>query len=77
MLIVPAAAARYVSRTPESMAVIAALLGVFSVGCGLGISLQFDTPSGPSVVLVAFLLFLLARFVRMPKQLLSGGRPKT
>ncbi len=77
MLIIPAATARYVSRAPESMASISVCFGITSVVFGLGASLQWDTPSGPSIVLVAFLLFLLARFVRMPKRLLSGGRPKT
>lgn len=74
MLIVPAAAARYVSRTPERMAVMAVLIGILSVGCGLGASLQWDTPSGPSIVLVAFLMFLLARLARVSKKLIARYR---
>ena len=61
MLIIPAAAARSLARTPERMAVMAILLGVLSVTGGLGASLQWDTASGPSIVVVAFGLFLLVR----------------
>ncbi|MEQ1718066.1 MAG: metal ABC transporter permease [Hyphomicrobium sp.] len=50
-LIVPAAAARPLARTPESMAVMAALIGAVSVAGGLTLSLAYDTPGGPSIVL--------------------------
>jgi ABC-type Mn2+/Zn2+ transport system permease subunit len=40
---------------------MAILLGVLSVTGGLGASLQWDTASGPSIVVVAFGLFLLVR----------------
>lgn len=60
LLIIPAAAARRFARTPEQMAVIAALIGVLSVLTGLFGSVQFDTPSGPSVVVAAFGFFLLS-----------------
>lgn len=68
LLIIPAAAARTMARTPEGMAVISALIGVLSVAGGLGSSLQWDTASGPSIVLVAFLLFLLARMATSLKR---------
>jgi len=57
-LIIPAAAARRFSSTPEQMAVLAALAGVCSVALGLGGSFSFDTASGPSIVVAALLLFL-------------------
>jgi len=60
MLIIPAATARRFARTPESMAVYAAMTGILSVALGLTASLQWDTPSGPSVVVAAFSLFLLS-----------------
>ena len=60
LLIIPPAAARPLSRTPEAMAVLATLAGALSVSAGLAASLRFDTPAGPSVVVAAFLLFLLA-----------------
>lgn len=64
LLIIPAAAARHVARSPEQMAVLAAVLGAVSVLGGLGASLEFDTPSGPSIVVVAALLFVLGLIVR-------------
>lgn len=59
LLIVPAATARRASGSPEMMAVLAALLGSASVAGGLGLSLWIDSPSGPSIVVAAILLFLL------------------
>ena len=58
MLIIPAAAARPFARTPESMAVISAGVGVSSVLGGLAGSFAWDTPSGPTIVLAATGLFL-------------------
>lgn len=60
LLIIPASAARSWSQTPEMMAVFAALIGAVSVVAGLNASLIWDTPSGPSVVIAAFALFVLS-----------------
>ncbi len=57
MLIVPAAAARGLSRNPEGMAVMATLIGAASAVGGLGLSLWQDTPAGPSIIVVASLIF--------------------
>lgn len=57
MLIVPAAAARGMSRTPEQMALIATVLGMVAVMAGLFASLQLDSPAGPSIVAAAAILF--------------------
>ena len=59
LLIIPAATARQLAKTPEAMAVIASLLGVLAVVLGIAGSMQFDTPSGPSIVTAASLLFLI------------------
>ncbi len=67
LLVIPAAAARRVSSTPEMMAILAALIGTVSVIGGLSGSLQWDTPAGPSVVLAAVVLFALV-------MLLPAGR---
>ena len=45
MLIIPAATARPFSRTPEGMAVIAALIGGISALGGLRAAYYFDTPN--------------------------------
>jgi zinc transport system permease protein len=60
MLILPAAAARRFARTPEAMAALAALAGVLAVLGGIGASLDWDLPTGPSVVLAAAALFALS-----------------
>lgn len=59
LLIIPAATARRVSSSPEQMAVLAALFGVLAVVGGLFGSLRWDTPSGPSIVVMAMVLFVL------------------
>jgi zinc transport system permease protein len=63
LLIIPAAAARRFSRTPEAMAALAALAGGLAVTGGLAGSLSFDTPAGPSVVVAAALIFALTGLV--------------
>lgn len=60
LLIIPAAAARPFAATPERMAVLAALIGAAAAVLGLYASLYLDTPSGPSIVLVAAVLFALS-----------------
>ena len=60
LLIIPAAAARRFARTPERMAIVAALVGAVAVVLGLSGSLAFDTPSGPSIVAAATVLFCLS-----------------
>ena len=57
LLILPAAAARRFARTPEAMAALAALAGGGAIVGGLGGSLRWDLPAGPSIVLAASLIF--------------------
>ena len=57
LLIIPAAAARGVARTPETMALLASLIGAVSAIAGLGLSLWQDTPAGPSIIVVAAVVF--------------------
>ncbi len=63
LLIIPAAAARPFARTPEQMALGAAAIGALSATGGLFASLQWDTPAGPSIVVVATVLFALGLVV--------------
>lgn len=60
MLIIPAATARRFATGPEQMAFAAAILGIASVVAGLFGSLQWDTPSGPSIVVAALAFFLFS-----------------
>ncbi|WP_420730954.1 metal ABC transporter permease [Hwanghaeella sp. 1Z406] len=60
LLIIPAAAARRFATGPEQMAVLAAGIGALSVVGGLFGSLEWDTPSGPSIVVATFIAFLVS-----------------
>lgn len=57
LLVIPAATARMLARSPEAMAAIAAGIGVAAVTLGLAASLLWDLPAGPAIVLSAALLF--------------------
>jgi zinc transport system permease protein len=59
LLVIPAAAARRLSTTPERMAMFAAMMAALAVLGGLVLSAAVNTISGPSIVLVAGVLFVL------------------
>lgn len=61
LLIIPAAAARPFARSPEGMAMGAILAGSLAVMGGLALSWRLDSPTGPSIVVAALLLFLVSR----------------
>ncbi len=63
LLIIPAAAARSLARTPEMMAVIAAGIGAISAVAGLRGAYIFDTPAGPSIVCAAAILFAVFNLI--------------
>lgn len=60
LLIIPASSARQIAKTPESMAVIASIVGMISVLGGIQISYIWDWPAGPAIVVVAMVLFVLS-----------------
>jgi zinc transport system permease protein len=60
LLIIPAAAARGLARTPESMAMMATVIGAAASIGGLQLSLWQDTPAGPSIIAAAAILFTLS-----------------
>ncbi|WP_375260040.1 metal ABC transporter permease [Citreimonas sp.] len=60
LLIIPAASARPFARTPEAMALLAVGVGIAAALAGLGASLNFDTPAGPSIVAAAAVGFALS-----------------
>ena len=64
MLIIPAASARSVVSSPEMMAVVASLIGVSSAVLGLNAAYIFDTPTGPSIVCIAALFFIISILIR-------------
>lgn len=58
LLVIPAATARKFANSPETMALIAAVIATVAVVAGLAASLQWDTAAGPSIVVASLLLFL-------------------
>ena len=60
MLIIPAAMARNISDSPLKMVTYSIIGGLLSVLIGLFSSLEFNTPSGPSIVAAALFLFILS-----------------
>jgi len=66
LLIIPAAAARRFSSSPEQMALIAIIIGICSVWLGLLGSLEWDTPAGPSIVVAALGCFIFS-ILPLPK----------
>lgn len=67
LLIIPAATARRFATTPERMALFASLIGCLAVGGGLYGSFQWDTPSGPTIVVAACLVFIFSHFLPKAK----------
>ena len=65
MLIIPAAAARNIARTPETMACMAAVIGCVSAVIGLRAAYIFDTPPGPSIVCIALVFFIFLSIYRL------------
>ncbi|WP_026304790.1 zinc ABC transporter permease subunit ZnuB [Thioalkalivibrio sp. AKL8] len=74
LMIIPAASARRFAATPEQMAILAGIIGMLAVGAGLWGSFQYDTPTGPTIVVAAMLGFILVHL--LPGRLIPhfGGR---
>ncbi|MCY1669093.1 metal ABC transporter permease [Rhizobium sp. SL86] len=80
LLIIPAASARRFSASPEMMAVLSSVIGALAVVGGLFGSLYGDTPSGPSIVVAALVLFVASLLpsagrTLAGRQALPGDRP--
>ncbi|MBU6473168.1 MAG: metal ABC transporter permease, partial [Alphaproteobacteria bacterium] len=58
LLLIPPAAARPLAKTPEAMALLAAVLGALSAPLGIAGAYVFDAPAGPAIVLAAAALFV-------------------
>ena len=59
LLIIPAASARQLARSPEMMAVISSILAMLAVILGIYSSYYMDTPSGPSIVVASAIIFIM------------------
>lgn len=63
LLLIPAASARRFASSPEHMALLAVLMGCVAVLGGLTFSLYADTPAGPSIVVLASVIFVLVQLI--------------
>lgn len=63
-LIMPAVTARPFAKTPEAMAIMAAVFGCVGVAAGLALSFAYDVPGGPAIVLVLALFAIAAVIVK-------------
>ena len=72
MLIIPAASARSLVSTPEKMALFASVIGVLSAVLGLNASYVFDTPTGPTIVCVASIIFIITLILTFMVDHFSG-----
>lgn len=64
LMIIPPATARHFARSPEQMAVGASLAGMLAVCGGVAVSWIWDTPTGPSIVVSAALLFVVSALLK-------------
>lgn len=64
LLVIPAAAGRTLATTPLQMALLASVVGMASVAGGLFTSLHLDAPSGPMMVVVAALIFVVCSLAK-------------
>jgi zinc transport system permease protein len=64
LLVMPAAAARYLSKNPLQMAMLASVVGMLSVSGGLFAAMKIDVPTGPMMVVMAAVLFLGCSLVK-------------
>ena len=60
LLLIPSAMARNLSNNPRQMVVFSVIGGIFSVIIGLFSSLEFNTASGPTIIVVALVFFILS-----------------
>lgn len=74
LLVIPAAAARQLAPSPEKAAFLASLFGCLAVYGGLEASLHADLPSGPAIVGLCLLLFIVSFAYRLMREPKAGAR---
>ena len=60
LLLIPAAMARNLSNNPQQMVIFSIFGGILSVIIGLFSSLEFNTASGPTIIVTALVFFILS-----------------
>lgn len=76
LMMLPATAARFWSSRLEGLIGIAILIAILSSVFGLMISYHLDLPSGPSIILLAGLAYLLSALTGRQHSLLSKWRKR-
>lgn len=64
-LLIPAASARLISKTPLQMIIISTFFSLISGVSGLILSASFDLFTGPAIILVSALYLILTCFIRL------------
>ena len=65
LLIIPPAGVRLFSKNPEMMVFFSMIFGILSVIIGINSSLILDTPTGPSIVTICTILFLISYLISL------------
>lgn len=60
LLVIPAASARFLAKSPEQMALLAIVIGCIAVFLGVESSLVFDIPTGPAIVVLSTVMFIFS-----------------
>lgn len=63
LLIIPAATARLVSRSPRQMVAVSVVFAFIAVLGGMALSLGWDLPAGPAIVISAAGFFFILRLI--------------
>ena len=72
MLIIPAASALSISRTPLQMVLYAILIGCISVISGIALAIIFNLATGPTIVLASLACFIITNIIRMIRTALQA-----
>ena len=77
VMIVPAAAARFWARSAGGMIGVAMLVGALSSALGLLMSFHLDLPTGPTIILVTGLAYVLSVAIGRQGSLITNRAPKS
>ena len=62
LFIIPVASARRLVKNPEGMAILGSIFSGISIISGLLLSLYYDWPTGPAIIVMATFIFILSLF---------------
>ncbi|MCE2517945.1 MAG: metal ABC transporter permease [Alphaproteobacteria bacterium] len=73
MLIIPAATSRQLVRSPAAMAIGAVVIGMIATAGGMFMSIELNTPTGPTMVVALTVMFALVMAAAGLRHKLSRG----